>query len=210
MLRNTSCKPKGDACAEIKGLIMPFIFSAVNLLLIGLDRLIAVRFPLKHRIWVTQNRMKFVIIMAWTLVFLFLAGIYWIHKTRTSTLQSSLYLYLISFSILSQVIVFTMKYAYIIYIVITRKSPTNSHLKQHQCQEKVLATTCALLILLFIACSCPIAFEILTKKDTSHTTCIFLGVNSMLDPPVHFFKYYYDKKNQKGNPSISYGAGESN
>ena len=83
---------KETPAQRLIGLIMPFIFSAENLLLIGLDRLIAVRFPLKHRIWVTQNRMKFVIIITWTLVFLFLVGMFWIHKTSPKMLQRSLYL----------------------------------------------------------------------------------------------------------------------
>ena len=177
------------------GLIMPFLFSAENLLFIGLDRLIAVRFPLKHRIWVTQNKMKFTIILSWTVILLTLAGMFWIHETSPEMVQESFYL--IPYSILFIVIVFTMIYAYIIYIVMTRKSPTNSHQKQHRRREKVLVTTCALIVAIFIACSCPIAFEILTKKDASHTTSIFLVVNSMLDPPVYFFKYYFDKKIKK-------------
>ena len=188
-------KLKENPVQRLMELFMPFTLSVENLLLIGLDRLIAVRFPLKHRIWVTQNRMKFIIIISWTLMFLFLAGMYWIHQTSPKRAQDSFYHY--PYSILFAVTVFTMIYAYIIYIVITRKSPTNSHHKQHRRQEKVLVTTCALIVAIFIACSCPIAFEILTKKHVSHTISIFLVVNSMLDPPVYFFKYYYDKKIKK-------------
>ena len=183
---------------------MPFLFSAENLLFIGLDRLIAVRFPSKHKIWVTQNRMKFIIMISWTVILLCLAGMLWIDEANTKTSEVSFYL--IPYSILITVIVFTMIYAYITYIVITRKSPTNSHHKQQRCQEKVLVTTCALIVAIFIACSCPIAFEILIKKDASQTTSTFLVVNSVLNPPVYFFKYYYDKKTSKRKPKHTRGC----
>ena len=178
------------------GLIMTFMLSAANLTFIGVDRLIAVRFPIKHKIWVTPRKTKLTIIIMWIVVLLLTTGLICSSKASPKMLDKIFHL-ITPFLILSGVISFTMIYAYIIYIVITRKIPSNSHHKEHHRQDKVLVTTCASIIVIFIACSCPIAFDILLRNKASETTSILLVVNSVLDPPVYFFKYYYDKKNKE-------------
>ena len=123
------------------------------------------------------------------------AGLTWSSQASDVVLENSFHL--IRFAILSGVILFTLIYAYIIYIIITRKSPTNSHHKEHRHQDKVLVTTCASIVVIFIVCSCPIAFGILISNDASQTAVIFLVVNPALDPPVYFFKHYDKKTNSK-------------
>ena len=174
------------------GVIMSCIPSAANLIFIGVDRLIAVRFPIKHNIWVTPRKTKFTIIIMWTVVLLLAAGLIWSSQASNVVLENSFHL--IPFAILSGVILFTMIYAYIIYIVMTRKNPTSSHQKERRHQDKVLVTTCASIVVMFIVCSCPIAFDILISSDARQTAIIFLVVNPVLDPPVYLFKHYYDKK----------------
>ena len=100
----------------------------------------------------------------------------------------------IPLSILSGVIVFSIIYAYIIYNVITRKSPTNSHRKEHRHKDKALVVTCASIVVIFIVCGCPIAFDILISNDASQMAIIFLVVNPVLDLLVYVCKHYYDKK----------------
>ena len=190
------------------GLIMTFMLSAANLMFIGVDRLIKVRFPIKHTIWVTPRKTKTTIIIMWTVVLVHTTGLICTSKASPKILDKIFHL-ITPFSILSGVIFFTMIYAYIIYIVITRKSPSNSHHEEHQRQDKVLVTTCASIIVIFIACSYPIAIDILfIPNKASETTSILLVVNSVLDPPVYFFNYYYDKR-QRTNLSIPQGANES-
>ena len=174
------------------GVIMSFMLSAANLIFIGVDRLIAVRFPMKHNIWVTPRKTKFTIIIMRTVLVLLTAGLIWSSQASIVVLENSFHL--IPFAILSGVILFTMIYAYIIYIVITRKNPTNSHHNEHRHQDKVLVITCASIVVMFIVCSCPIAFDILISNNARLPSSMFLMVNPMLDPPVYFFKHYYDKK----------------
>ena len=120
------------------------------------------------------------------------AGLTWSSQASDVVLENSFHL--IRFAILSGVILFTLIYAYIIYIIITRKSPTNSHHKEHRHQDKVLVTTCASIVVMFIVCSCPTAFDILISNNARLPSSMFLVVNPVLDPPVYFLKHYYDKK----------------
>ena len=140
-----------------------------------------------------SRKTKLIIIIMWTVVLLLATGLTCSSKASPKMIDKIFHL-ITPFSILSGVIFFTMIYAYIIYIVITRKSPSNSDHKEHQRQDKVLVTTCASIVVIFIVCRCPIVFDILVSNKASQTTSILLVVNSVLDPPVYFFKYYYDRK----------------
>ena len=111
------------------GVIMLFMLSAANLIFIGVDRLIAVRFPIKHKTWVTPRKTKLTIIIMWTVVLLLAAGLIWSFQASNVVLVNSFHL--MPFAILSGVILFTLIYAYLIYIVITTKNPANSHREEH-------------------------------------------------------------------------------
>ena len=64
----------GDRIIVSIGLLMAFGFSTNNLLLIGVDRLAAVRFPMRHKTWMTRNKMIFIIIGLWTFMILCVPG----------------------------------------------------------------------------------------------------------------------------------------
>ena len=177
--------------------MMAFAFSAANLLVIGLDRLVAVRFPIKHQIWVTPNKMKFTIIGLWTILLLSEVLQLWGFEAIPGMFIEKNFIHLKSWPIISSAIVFSVIYTYIIYVVIHSRDPTITRSKERRHQDNLVITTCVSIVVIYLVCTCPVAIEGLISKESSHVTSVFLVVNSMLDPLVYFFKNYSGKKIKK-------------
>ena len=177
------------------GLLMVFLFSMDNLLIVGIDRLVAVRFPIRHRTWMTGNKMKFIIITIWAIRLLSIAVWLWFLHDQPKLLEY-IFINLAPWLILSSAIAFTIIYTYLISTVVTRKHPTNQR-KENTRQESTVIATCVSVVFIYVTCSCPAALEILISKRSTYRSNTFWVINAVLDPIVYFFKSYYDKKTER-------------
>ena len=178
------------------GLLMAFSLSADNLFLVGMDRLLAVRFPIKYRNWMTRSKMKVITITIWAIRLLSIALWLWLLNDQPEHLENS-YINFAPWLILSSAIIFTIIYTYVISTVITRKHPTNLQSRENRRQENTVIATCVSVVLVYVACSCPVALEILISKRSTYRTNVFLVINAAVDPIVYFFKSYYDKQTKR-------------
>ena len=178
------------------GLIMAFAISVKNLLLIGLDRLVAVRFPIKHRIWMTRNKMNFIIVMLWTVMIFCEITMLLFWRNQPMRLENGFH-QAAPWAILSSAVIFTMMYAQIIYIVVKKKHLTNPQSRESRRHDNVVITTCISIVLIYLACSCPIAFQIAVEQKSNYKTTILLVINSVLDPLVYFYKSHYEERIKK-------------
>ena len=178
------------------GLIMAFALSAVNLLFIRFDRLLAVRFPIKHRVWMTRNKMNMIILISWAMVIISKIVSMLVYNVQPQALETSFH-HTVPWAILLSAIIFMMVYGYIIYIVIKRKQPTKGQNKNNRRQDRVVIGTCISIVLIYPACSFPITIQIFISKKSSSQTSILLVFNAVLDPLVYFFKNYFEEKVKK-------------
>ena len=183
-------------CVSSMGLIMAFAISVKNLLLIGLDRLVAVRFPIKHRIWMTRNKMNLIIVMLWIVMILCGTTVLLVWRSQPPGLEYGFHL-VAPWAILSSAVILTMMYAHIIYVVVRKKHLTNIQNRESRRQDNVVIATCISIVLIYLACSCPVAFQIAIELRSNYKTTILLVINSVLDPLVYFFKSHYEERKKK-------------
>ena len=181
------------------------LFSVANLLAISVDRLLAVKYPIKHRMMLTSKRANIAIIVLWVV---------------TSTVASLCALvifkwrrhlnYLLNITealILGYGILLIAIYSHIFYLVCKRKVTTAStsgetstvrtrilalFTRRSLKSESTILFTGATVTVTFIICTYPSAIEFLIKQTAkfSYASVLMLLLNSVLNPIIYFFKSY--------------------
>ena len=191
-------------------LMVSFVFSLSNLFLISIDRLVAVRFPLKHKTWITRHRMKIVIIIIWIIIVVLqiidicLPLLEEPSGGRDAGIKN--FYEKVPWIILSSILGFAVLYTYIIFVVV-RHSMTNTAIKNSsndsdtgsstlrvfKLQQPVI-TTCLLVVICYVACTCPLAVEALLIREDKHELGILFFTNTAIDPIIYFFKGFLKRR----------------
>lgn len=185
--------------------------STTNVLILGIDRLLAVKYPLRHAVWTTKAKTCLLIVSAWVTSIILsllsnvngLAGDESVNARKTSASIFSGLLF-------TSVVGITILYALIVQTVIKRNkamSQANGSTGMRN-NEFVITITCVLVVAAFALCSIPFAIDIITSNTPSLPIKTFL-VNTILDPLIYFFKGYVQNKirnnerNQMGGIKIA-------
>lgn len=166
--------------------------SLLILLLIGVDRLMAIRYPLKHMAWVASNYIKISLILIWVFIALestasciTLLLVPDIQGSAKDIFNDKLPLFVCVACVL-----LTILYSGIVYTGIRRRNDAHRlHGDVAQCscsKDKALIVTCVLVVATFILCTLPPMLQILLGRDS--TLELMLVANSGLNPVVYFFK----------------------
>ena len=180
-------------------------FSIANLLAISVDRLLAVKYPIKHRMMLTSKRANIAIVVLWILTSIVaslcgLIALKW--RRHLNFLLNITQVLLLGYGILLIAI-----YSHIFYLVCKRKVPTAStngetstvrtrilalFTRRSLKSESTILFTGATVTATFIICTYPSAIEFLIKQTTkfSFRSVLMLLLNSVLNPIIYFFKSY--------------------
>ncbi len=198
-------------------LLFSLICSVCNSLAITVDRLIAVKFPIKHRIKITNRKMNVIISIVWFLCVLQIAlyTSFWLLLYEDNLIKI---LRFVSGCLLVYGLFAVTAYIYIFYLSYKAKKATTTESTHKQAKQKPSSFfgpqyskerrvffTCCIVTLSYVACSYPFAIEILIindAMDVSFPSKLILLLNSATNPFIYFFKGYFERKAQTLNRRV--------
>ena len=184
------------------------IFSLQNLLAITIDRFLAIRFPIKHRILVTPRRINALITFIWLLSLLVGVGL---DLILVIVVQSGYDIVMVSSTggIIAIGTVINIIYFCIIKFLFTRQvkvtaRPEDGKVLQRiqelfrgpQKTERAVLLSSVVVAASFIICTFPFAIEYLRFRDGEHLSFaskMLIVLNSLLNPFVYFFNNFLRK-----------------
>ena len=178
--------------------------SILHIVLITLERVIAVYFPLKLKLWITKTRTKFFMLTIWCTTVAICVLLYFFCRTNKELNHK---VAVIFFSIviligLSMAVIYTLIARKIITAVRQRRQrlatlhqqeATNS--ASNNKREGLIVINSAIVTLCFLLCNGPMAVHRLLKAEKFFITVgSFMALNPMLDPMIYFHYSYLIKK----------------
>ena len=190
-------------------LVATLMMSGLNLIAITLDRFLAIKYPLRHRVFETRIKINLVLLAIWitgaSLMACFSGLIF------TKIVSETVLFYIASAAALFFGLFIAVLYCFIIHKTcesraMTRDSSSNhrqvlnSFFSSEYQKERHLFFTCCLIYLSFIFCSYPFAINFLVHPSAEEVlpiSRILLVVNSILNPFVYFFKGYLERNRRE-------------
>ena len=184
------------------------IFSLQNLLAITIDRFLAIRFPIKHRILVTPRRINAMIIFIWLLSLLVGVGL---DLILLIVVRSGYDIVMASSTggIIAIGTIINVIYLCIIKFLFTRPEkvtarPEDGKVLQRiqnlfrgpQKAERAVLLSSVVVVATFIICTFPFAIEYLRFRNAESLTFaskMLIVLNSLLNPFVYFFNNFLRK-----------------
>ena len=189
-------------------MIIPVSSSTMFVIIIGMERLLAIKRPLKHRAWRSSRSKTFkLIIYSWSIelfiVITFIVCFLLIYKSPSITPFGSRTVALIlgSFITAGAVLILSL-YIVILYLILKRNSiflkydatdtSSRKKIKDAIKKEKATVIVCALVVTSYLLCNVPFAISIFqAKKSTWREILVYL--NAVCNPLIYFFKGYVEK-----------------
>ena len=191
---------------------LSILYSVGNLLAISVDRLLAVKYPIKHRMMLTNRRANIAIILLWVLntMLASLCGLIAFQWPR----NLKYLLYTTKVLVIVYGVLFAAIYSHIFYLMCKRKVLTASTVGESSTArlrcfamfskrpfkaESTILFTGATVTVTFIICTYPSAFEFfITQNSTfSFASMLMLLLNSVLNPIIYFFKSYICSRRER-------------
>ena len=193
--------------------IFSVMSSITNIIVLGVDRLIAVKYPLKHGIWITTKKINILIAAAWigSVALSVLANANrFAHPDVKSDDSKFTATRIFSGLLFSSGLIITVIYAAIIHTVVKRSKKmkkmqsSGGAERQSRSDEIPVTITCVLVVVAFTICSYPFAIDILINRTNPSIPFKPILLNALLDPLVYFFKGYLQRKlkNTKSNNQV--------
>lgn len=182
--------------------VATFAFTTMNLIAIGIDRYMAIRYPIKHRYCLTKNRVKIFIILLWIVLLVILViGPAIAAFTTDNVLWTKEYFHYIAsdWIIWSNTTMITY-YTMIIIIALRRRAKLNQQSIAIEVRvtkrEISLIWTCVISVCLYVTTSLPYAIYLKTTNKSSVYLAVLLLSNLIANPILYFGKTYRDRRNQ--------------
>ena len=174
--------------------------SITNIIVLGIDRLIVVRYPLRHKIWMTSKVVNLAVAGAWfgSIILSVLSNVNRFadpdNKSESAKVVANRIfaglLFLFGFIIIG---IYTL-----IIVTVARHQKAVSQMRRSGGAEKsdeiAVTVTCVLVVVAFIICSYPFAIDILISKGNPALPFKLILLNTVLDPLVYFFMGYLKEK----------------
>ena len=186
--------------------------SISNVLAIGIDRLLAVRYPFEHRTWMSARRAKFIVTGIWTLNIIIVINMKLVKVFNSPKIMlSTRYVSITSTVAFSAGIKFVFLYSSILWTVFKADVKfidglqANDRNKRKTVKHRNLAVTCTLIMVAFLVCTFPIIIELITNIGRGRYlpfTLVFTIANTIIDPVIYFFRSYMETGSSKNNPEV--------
>ena len=214
-------EPKSSYYSFISMGVVTFfcIVSTKLVIVIGIERLLAIKLPLKHRLWHTNRKTMYRRIGAVWVVSLIVIGLaylsdYYIQKSKgqSAMMSRSLAYALAAYLSLGSCIVI-VTYTWLLQAVIKRSENSfNFDKKEYKkspnicrkafCKEKATVIVCSLVSGTFLVCNIPTIVALYSGK-MSGTGVSLSSLNSVMNPLIYFFKGYVEKRYSKRRLRVS-------
>ena len=193
--------------------------SAKVVLIIGIERLLAIKLPLKHRLWHTNRKTMYKrILVLWTSVFIFIncaiLSDYFIQKSKgqRAVMSRNLGYTLAAYLTLGVCTVF-VTYLWLSHLVIKRATKLlNFDKRDYKKSPKVIITAvkkekatiivCRLVAATYLVCNVPIVVALYRGKFDSVSVSL-TNLNAVINPLIYFFKGYAEKWYAKKKLAVS-------
>ena len=185
-------------------------FSMKNLLAITIDRFIAIKLPIKHRVLVTGRLVNITIAIIWIVVLFVEVGLNLILIVGFQ-ISNEYYTYQSAIAIILLGILISILYVWILRVLFTRQMSAKTGTSNgkvaigHAIQsfftgpyksERAVVLSSVLVAVSFIICTYPFAIESFKTKnpeDRSLSSRVLIVLNSLVNPLIYFFKNYFAK-----------------
>ena len=184
--------------------------SVLNVLAIGLDRLLAVRYPFKHRTWMSPQRAKIAVTGIWILNAIVVCTTVPILVSSPQVVLSVPYVCLASAAAFAFGLVFMFLYSSILWTVFKTEMKhdgiqTSEQAKLKATKQRNLAITCTLIMVTFLVCTYPVIIQSIIRIGKVHSNLpfgmIFIILNPIIDPVIYFYKSYMETILPKKQPN---------
>ncbi len=198
-------------------LLFSLSFSVDNILPITVDRFLAVKYPISHRVLMTNRRTNAFIVIIWVLSVFTSAT--WAFFVLVIKIDLKILFLVVSTFLVAFGIVMISVYLFIIHVAVNRKRftggrPAQNHRQkfssfftdQEHKQERNILCTCCLVTLSYIACSYPFSIEVFARQggdSISFASKLILFLNSAMNPLVYFFKGFLEKRVKEHNTNVT-------
>ena len=195
------------ASTVMRSLIMFSVDSSgTNISLISIDRLVAIKFPLEHRIWMSKRNARIVNALTWIITILCIGSYaFFIHVSTYDSMEGTIEVAVIMSFGWIMVIVHILLFKYIFEKQGITSDDQNTRVSHKRAWEKKVILTCTLFVVTYIICTWPGCIEhlISSKRLLSFKTVILIAVNSLIDPCLYFFKDYLRRTHKRGYRATS-------
>ena len=193
--------------------------SAKLVLIIGIERLLAIKLPLKHRLWHTNRKTMYKRILAmWTSSFIFIncaiLSDHFIQKSKGQKAVMSRNLgYTLAAYLTLGICTVLVTYAWLSHLVIKRATNLLNFDKKDYKQspkaiimavkkEKATIIICRLVAATYLACNVPIVVALYRGKFDSVSVSL-ANLNAVINPLIYFFKGFAEKWYAKKKLAVS-------
>ena len=190
--------------------------SMLFVIIIGIERLTAIRMPLKHRMWHTTKRklwLRISVALLVELVILSMAVILDRFLNKDTEVASTKLVVALAVMCLIGIFVIMVLYGLIAFYILKRNSifiayDQNSRNKKMMPElvrkEKATIIACLLVVVSFFVCNIPFVFAVFNGRN-GHAEDVLITVNAVLNPVIYFFKNYLEDylKKRGGDASLS-------
>ena len=207
---------KSPFLAEYKHLIgypvemFSIMSSITNIIILGIDRAVAVKYPLEHGVWMTNRRVHGLIVSAWIggIALSVLCGVagFANPQGRSRTAKETGIYISVGIVFTSTVIIIAI-YTFIVRTIRKRNKlmkdiKTVSVQGETKREEVAVIITCVLVVGAFIVCTVPFCIGSLIDKRRGKPILPIklILLNPLLDPIIYFFKGYIQKRLRNKNP----------
>ena len=175
--------------------------------IIGIERFLAIRLPLQHRMWHTKRRrlVKYTI-LAWLFNFVLITTIELLDallKERNLTGKSITATYFIAALMTFGLVLILFLYSSLIYLMLKRSLKLFSfdqkifrvnpkRIKDAMKKEKSSIIVCILVVVSSMVCNIPIVVDLFQFQVTK-ISAILLKVSAITNPLIYFFKGYLER-----------------
>ena len=195
------------------------VASAKLVITIGIERLLAIKLPLKHRLWHTNRKTMYkTVIGVWIASFIFINSViisgYLIQKSKgqNAVVSQNLGYAFAAYLTLCVCTVF-VTYSWLTHLVIKRATNLLNFDKKEYKQspkaikiavkkERATIIICRLVAVTFIVCNVPIVVALYRGKFDSVSISL-ANLNAVINPLIYFFKGYTEKWYAKKKLAVS-------
>ena len=164
--------------------------SLFHIVLLTLDRAIAVLYPLKHRIWITVKFINISIGMSWVFSLLTVTSFLF---NRSKMVTKTIIGYMTELAICILVIV----YSIIIYKVLIKRyrhGPLNRSRSLFTRRDLNLVVISIFITVTFAAFTLPFSIKSVAHKKESFVDKLFIVLNSLTNPITYFFWMFLQRR----------------
>ena len=177
------------------------LVSNFHIIAIAIERLVAVKFPMKYSVFTTFKCKTLTICLVWTLAVLFAPTI-----TVMTELFRDIDLYISGGILLTAcVLVFTI-YMYLVHALISRERLMRELVPEEmrkQMRDRRTTCFCLLIGFSFVICILPFTIGSLNRELFHYSSSLLLTLNHVINPLIYFAKRIVEEKRRRAGSSIS-------